>query len=77
MVKFLKSVFQRFFEFFLAKDQNIFKGRKICNYDEETGYFEKNTVSKKASVPKTEGAKSAGGSRPSCFLTITLSCRIM
>ena len=38
---------------------------KIREYDEETKYFEKKTLSssKKASLPKWEGGKYAGGSR--------------
>ena len=56
-------------EVFLAKNQKNLNLCKIRKYDEETEYFEKKTFSsfKKASLPKMEGAKYAGGSRPSCF----------
>ena len=56
-------------ESFSHENQKTFKVRNFRKYDEETENFEKKTLSlfKKASPPKWEGAKFAGGSRPSCF----------
>ena len=67
MVIFLKNVFPPYLWGFLADNQKNVKGVKIRKDDEETEYFEKKTFSsKKASLPKWEGAKYAVGSRPCC-----------
>ena len=67
---FLKIIFPAQLWVFLAKNQKVFKVGKIRNFDEETGYLEKKTLSsfKKASLPQWESAKYAGGSRPFCLL---------
>ena len=57
----------------MAKNLKIFKIGKIRKY-EETAYFEKKTLSfKEASLPKCDGAKNAGGSRPS-RVTVAQAC---
>ena len=55
-------------EVFLAKNKKILNIGKIRKYDEERRFFEEKTFSslKIAALPNLEGAKYAGGSRPSC-----------
>ena len=64
---------------FLPKTQKIFKLGKVEKCDEEKEYLEKKhfLFFKKASSPKWEGAKYAGGSRPSCFHATLISRLIL
>ena len=61
--------------FYWQKNPKFLNVRKIRKYDEEC-FFEENTFSsfKNASQPSWEGAKDAGGSRPSCFNS-TVRCK--
>ena len=75
----LKIFFQLICEVYLAESQKIFKFGSMRQHDEETEYFEKKPLSsfKKASLPKWEGAKYAGGSRPSsCDLYLKKYCQL-
>ena len=53
----------------MAQNQKALNVGKVRNYDEERVFFrEKNVfIFLKPSLQKWEGAKYAGGSRPSCF----------
>ena len=71
MVLFLKKrLFRPDYEVFLAKNQKCLNIGKIRQYDVEGVFFSrKKTYSsfKISSLPNWEGAKYAGGSRPSCY----------
>ena len=66
----LKCLFSPRYEVYLAKKkQKTLNVGKIRKYDEEkVFFFKEKTFSsfKNASLPNWEGAKYAGGSRPSC-----------
>ena len=76
MVVFLKNVFSILFIRFLAKNQKFCKVGKIRNYDEEREYFGKKRfhLFQKASSPKWEGGKHAGGRQPSCLILKSVRC---
>ena len=68
MVNFLQNVVLPHLSGFLSKNQIIFQVAKIRKYDEETVFSKKKLSSfDKASLPEWEGAKYAGGNRPSCL----------
>ena len=71
MVIFLKNVVSALIMSFLAENQKFLNIRKIRKYDGERISFEEKTFSsfQIAYLPIWEGAKYAGVSRPSCYLS--------
>ena len=64
--------------FLLTKSQKTLNAGKIRKYDEETVFFRKKSfhLFKSLLCKKGHGAKHAGGSRPSCLISVLITCRI-